>query len=67
MDWIRLVSNLFRLIPKKFPRDCMLQGYMFASLRHDVIYTYIYIYIYIYIDMYIYIYIYIYVYVYVNV
>ena len=32
MDWTRLVSNLLKIIPKKLPRDCMLQGYMFASL-----------------------------------
>ena len=32
MDWTRLVSNLLKHITKKLPRDCMLQGYMFASL-----------------------------------
>ena len=35
MDWTRLVSNLLKLITKKLPRDCVLQGYMFASLRED--------------------------------
>ena len=33
MDWTRLVSNLLKHISKKLPRDCMLQGYMFASLK----------------------------------
>ena len=31
MDWTRLVSKLLKLMPKKLPRECMLQGYMFAS------------------------------------
>ena len=34
MDWTRLVSNSIKMIPKKLPRDCMLQGYMFATLRN---------------------------------
>ena len=36
MDWTRLVSNLLKLIAKKLPRDCMLQGYMFASLNINI-------------------------------
>ena len=44
MDWTRLVSewvrtrlviNLLEIIVKQLPRDCMLQGYMFASLNGD--------------------------------
>ena len=35
MDWTRLVSKLLQIIPKKLPRDCMIQGYMFASLMYE--------------------------------
>ena len=32
MDWTRLVTNLLKIITKRLPRDCVLQGYMSASL-----------------------------------
>ena len=32
MDWTSLVRNLLKMNPKRLPRDCMLQGYKFASL-----------------------------------
>ena len=38
MDWTRLVNKLMNYsnVPKKLPSDCMLQGFMLASLTYGI-------------------------------